>query len=87
MSGLTLFFLLVLLQGCSSSEPQIIRVPYEKTVVEKVYAPEALLEPCYIPDLVAVETNKDLETVAGEAIVSLEACNEDKEAIREWEAE
>jgi len=87
MRGLTLLFLLVLLQGCSSSAPEIIRVPYERTIVEKVYAPEALLEPCAVPDLVALETNKDIETALGEAIVSLETCNKDKERIREWEAE
>lgn len=87
MSGLTLFFLLVLLQGCSSSAPEIIRVPYERTVVEKVQAPEALLEPCLVPDLVALETNKDLETALGEAIVSLETCNKDKERIKDWQAE
>ncbi len=86
-SGLILFSLLVLLQGCSSSAPEIIRVPYERTVVEKVRAPEALLEACHVPDLVTLETNKDLETALGEAIISLESCNEDKEAIREWEAE
>ena len=87
LSGVALCFLLVSLTGCSSSEPQIIRVPYERTVVEKVHAPEALLEPCVVPDLVALETNKDLETALGEAVVSLETCNEDKERIREWGAE
>ena len=87
MSGLTLLFLLVLLQGCSSSGPEIIRVPYEKTVVEKVYAPEALLEACSVPDLVALDTNKALETALGEAIVSLETCNEDKKRIQEWQGE
>ncbi len=87
MSGLILFFLLVSLQGCSSSAPEIIRVPYERTVVEKVQAPEALLEACPVPDLVALDTNKDLETALGEAIISLGTCNEDKERIRIWQAE
>ncbi len=87
MSGLSLLFLLVLLQGCSSSGPEIIRVPYERTVVEKVQAPEALLEACPVPDLVALDTNKDIETALGEAIVSLGTCNEDKERIREWQGE
>ena len=85
LSGVALCFLLVLLTGCSSSEPQIIRVPYERTIVEKVQAPDALLEACPIPDLVALETNKDLETALGEAVISLESCNEDKERIRIWQ--
>ena len=87
MRGLTLLFLLVLLQGCSSSGPEIIRVPYERTVVEKVQAPEALLEACPVPDLVTLNTNKDLETALGEAIISLETCNEDKERIKIWQGE
>ncbi len=86
-SGLILLFLLVLLQGCSSSGPEIIRVPFETTVVEKVQAPEALLEACPIPDLAALDTNKDLETALGEAVVSLDSCNEDKESIRIWQRE
>ena len=86
-SGLILLSLLVSLQGCSSSGPEIIRVPYERTVVEKVQAPEALLEACPVPDLVALDTNKDLETALGEAVVSLQTCNEDKESIRIWQGE
>lgn len=87
MSGLTLLFLSVLLIGCSSSKPQIIRVPYERTTIEKVQAPENLLEECPEPMLDSLRTNKDIEAALGEAVVSLRACNEDKQAIKDWQAE
>lgn len=85
LTGVTLLFLMALLQGCSSSKPQIIRVPFERTVVEKVQAPANLLEPCAVPTLDTLKTNKDLETALGEAIISLASCNEDKEGIRIWQ--
>ena len=85
--GAGLFSLLVLLTGCSSSGPEIIRVPFERTVIEKVQTPDALLEACPVPDLATLKTNKDLETALGEAIVSLGSCNEDKEGIRIWQGE
>ncbi len=87
MRGLILLSLLGFAIGCSSSGPQLIRVPFERTVVEKIQTPEALLETCPVPDLAALETNKDLETALGEAIVSLDSCNEDKEGIRIWQGE
>jgi hypothetical protein len=31
-----------------------------------------------------LETTQDLERVAGEAVGSLAACNEDKSRLREW---
>lgn len=64
-----------------------MRVPFETTVIEKVKAPENLLERCPEPALDSLHTNKDIEGALGEAIVSLKACNKDKEDIREWEAE
>jgi hypothetical protein len=74
-----------LLTGCGNSSPQIIRVPVEKIVVEKVQAPEELLEPCLEPDLDSLETTGDLERVAAEAIVALVFCNKDKERLRKWQ--
>ena len=85
--GLILLFLLGFAIGCSSSGPEIIRVPFERTVIEKVQAPATLLEACSVPDLATLETNKALETALGEAIVSLDSCNEDKEGIRIWQGE
>ncbi len=87
MRGLTLLSLLGFAIGCSSSGPEIIRVPFERTVIEKVQTPDALLEACTVPDLATLQTNKDLETALGEAIVSLDSCNEDKEGIRIWQGE
>ena len=84
-SGATLLFLMVLLSACASKPPEVIRVPYETTVVEKIRAPAALLEPCRQPDLDPLETTRDLERVAGEAIASLASCNQDKERIRLWQ--
>lgn len=83
-SGLILIFLMALLTGCGSSKSQVIRVPVEKIVVEKVQVPAELLKDCPEPDLDSLNTTGDLERVAGEAILSLQECNKDKERIREW---
>lgn len=73
------------LTGCGTSEPQVIRVPVEKLVVEKVQAPDELLADCPEPNLDTLETNRDLELALGEAIVSLQDCNADKAQLREWQ--
>jgi len=86
-SGAMLLCLLVLLPACATKPPEVIRVPFETTIVEKVRIPAELLEPCREPDLDAVETTGDLERVAGEALASLVACNADKAAAREWQSE
>lgn len=63
----------------------MIRVPYEKTVIEKVKVPAELLVACWEPNLDALEVTGDLERVAGLAVASLAACNGDKADIREWQ--
>jgi len=63
----------------------VIRVPYEKTVIERVQAPADLLEDCQDVDTDHLETNSDLERALGEAVVSLDACTEDKRRLRDWQ--
>lgn len=75
---------MVLLTACGSSQ-EIIRVPVETTVYEKVQAPTELLEPCPMPNLDQLETTGDLERVAADALVALTFCNKDKERIKEWQ--
>ncbi len=65
----------------------MIKIPIQKTIIEKVVVPAELLEPCREPDLDSLETTRDLERVAGEAIASLSSCNQDKADIREWQEE
>ena len=86
VSGAILLCLLALLTGCAS-DPEVIRVPVETTVVEKVTVPGNLLEPCERPSLDSLETTGDLERVALEALEYGDCGNADKEAIREWQAE
>ena len=62
-----------------------MRIPVTTTVIEKITTPEALLELCPEPNLDNLETNGDIEQALGESIVSLEACNTDKERIRAWQ--
>ena len=83
--GVTAISLLALLIGCGTSQPQIIRVPFERTVIEKVRTPEELLRQSRTPDLDSLKTNGDLETRLGEALISLETCNKDKARIKEWQ--
>ena len=85
-NGAILVSLLVLLSACAS-KPEVIRVPFETIRIEKVHAPAELLKPCREPSLDSLETTGDLERVAGEAVASLVACNEDKAALREWQSE
>jgi hypothetical protein len=86
-TGLMILCLTAWLTGCATSEPEVIRVPYEKVVVEKVKVPDELLRECPEPNLDALETTGDLERVAGEALLYLKECNEDKAKIREWQSE
>jgi hypothetical protein len=65
--------------------PDPIRIPYETIVIEKVQTPAGLLRECPRPSLVSLETNGDLEAALGEALISLSACNTDKERIRAWQ--
>lgn len=62
-------------------------MPFETTVIERIETPAELLEPCREPDLAEVETNEDLERVAGIAVAALAACNQDKERIKAWQEE
>lgn len=78
---------MALLTGCGHSSPEIIRIPIEKTVIEKVRVPEALLRDCGTPDLDSLYTTGDLEREFGKALVALETCNQDKERIRSWQQE
>lgn len=61
-------------------------MPFETIVIEKVQAPDELLRQCRTPDLEVLETTGDLEQALGEAVVSLQTCNQDKERIKEWMA-
>ncbi len=83
--GAILLCLMAWLTGCATKPPQVIRVPFETTVVKKVEVPAELLEPCREPSLEPLETTKDLERVAGEAVAALAACSEDKARIKEWQ--
>lgn len=83
--GVTLLFLLVLLIGCATPKPDVIRIPFETIVIEKVRVPDELLRQCRSPNLDSIETTGDIEGVAIEALASLETCNQDKERIRAWQ--
>lgn len=85
-NGLTLLSLLALLIGCGAPNSNVIRVPVETVRVEKVKVPDALLEPCTLPDLDSLETTGDMERVANEALEAARCGNEDKAAIREWQS-
>lgn len=64
------------LLGCSTpSAPQVSYI--------KEYPPAALLLPCPKPS-VQVLTNGDLVTLSLELWQALDACNDDKEALRDW---
>ena len=85
LSGVGLLCLVVLLTGCATRKPEVMRIPVTTTVIEKITTPAALLEPCPEPDLDYLETTGDIESVAIKALASLTACNEDKEKIRAWQ--
>jgi len=85
--GVTLLFLMVSLVGCATPKPDVIRVPFETIVIEKVGVPDELLRQCRTPNLDSIETTGDVESVAIEALASLETCNQDKERIRAWTKE
>lgn len=83
--GVILPCLVVLLAGCATRSPEVIRIPYPVTVIEKVQVPEELLRRCRSPNLDALDTTGDIESVAIGALASLATCNEDKERIRTWQ--
>ena len=85
--GVMLLYLMVSLTGCGTQPPQVIRVPFETTVIEKVKVPDELLRQCRSPNLDSLDTTGDIEDVAIEALASLATCNEDKERIRDWQEE
>ena len=87
LHGVVLLSLMALLIGCETSETQIIRVPVETTVIEKVQVPAELVQRCPEPDLDSLTTTGDIEDALGEAIVSLQTCNQDKERIAAWQEE
>lgn len=82
--GLILLCLLVSLTGCAGRELEVLRIPVEKTVIEKVYVPAELARPCPGPNLDALETTGDIEAAAIGALAALKVCDEDKARIREW---
>ncbi len=82
--GLILLYLTVSLTGCAARDLEVLRIPVEKTVIEKVYVPAELARPCPGPNLEAIETTGDIEAVALDALAALKVCDEDKAAIREW---
>jgi len=85
-SGVTTLSLLVLLTGCATPKPEVIRVPFETIVIEKESVPAELLEPCREPELDAIETTGDLERVSIAALSAARCGNEDKAKIREWQS-
>jgi len=87
LHGVMCLCLLVLLNACGSSTPQVIRIPVTKTVIEKVTTPHELLRDCPEPNLDTLETNQDIERALGEAIVALDVCTDDKRKIRSWQEE
>ncbi len=87
VNGATLLFLMVLLVGCATPKPEVIRVPFETVVIEKERVPSELLEPCPEPSVDKLETTGDLERVALEGIAAAKCGNADKAAIREWQSE
>jgi len=86
-SGVILLFLMALLTGCGKAAPEVIRVPFETVRIEKVRVPAELLRPCRVPAMVLLETTRDLERVAIQAIASIADCNADKAAIEAWSEE
>ena len=72
VTGLTSLCLLTLLSGCASAPAQTPLAP-----------PLALLQDCLHPD-VPVVTNGDLLRLLRAYEGSLDACNIDKRALREW---
>ena len=82
--GVILPCLVVLLAGCATRSPEVIRIPYPVTVIEKVHVPTELLRRCRTPNLDRIATTGDVEAIAIEALAALNTCSEDKERIREW---
>lgn len=76
---------MVWLTGCATPAPEVIRIPIEITVIEKVYVPTELARHCPGPNLVTIETSGDIEGIAIEALVALNLCNQDKAGIRAWQ--
>lgn len=75
---------MVSLTGCVRS-PEVIKIPVDRIVIEKVRVPVDLLAECRRPDMDSLVSTGDLERVAAEAIVSLDKCNADKASIRDWQ--
>ena len=67
---------LILLSACST-KPVIV------TEYRKVVTPEALLLDCRKP-IPNIKTNRDLAELALEALDSIDACNQQLKAAREW---
>lgn len=81
--GVILLSLPALLIACSG-QPEVIKVPVTRTVVEKVYPPSELLVACPAPELDSLETSGDLEAAASDALIALTKCDADKRKLREW---
>lgn len=84
MTRLGLICCTALAAGCVRTVT--IREPVEVpvTVYETVPVPEVLLTPCQI-SLTPLVINADLERALAAALLELERCSQDKEAIRELE--
>ena len=85
VNGLLILCLMASLTGCARSKTEVIEIPVEKLVVEKIKAPDELLADCPEPNLDSLRTTGDLERLFAEALVSLRDCNADKAQLREWQ--
>lgn len=73
------------LAGCSSP-PRVVEAPTTVEVVryETIPVPAVLLQPCALPSL-DLKTNQDLESALAAAILELQRCTQDKQAIKDLE--
>ena len=80
-----ILFVAFLNYGCAA-KPVVVYETVEVEVVkyEQIPVPEALLRACFV-DLQGLETNEDMERALFEAVLELNRCTDDKEAIRELE--
>jgi hypothetical protein len=71
----------MLVFGCAK-DPIVVREPIEVpiTVYETVPVPTILLRPCSV-DTSELWTNQDLEQALAAALIELQSCTDDKEAI------
>jgi len=83
MKTIGVITLALLAIGCGST-PITIHDPVEVEITKTKYVPvpESLLSPCTVP-LDNLDINADLEAALAAAVVELDRCTGDKDAIRE----